>query len=287
MFKPGVVARRFVDGKRKVYLHPAQYYLFTSIIFFFIFSFTVRKADNQVSQQISGGLQRIENGIFTDTLNELDEVVTTGVESIDSFADGVGYIQTIEGLDSLKHKNSYTIKIWDTEVLDSLIAHAAPESEKLKALGLTDDAGKFRKRMYQQFLKLYERKGGGIVKTLFDTLPIAMFFMLPMFAFLVMMFYRKKGLLAHHFVFSFYFFTFLFTIFSVLSVANMLFAVPGWLNIIVLLFCILYLILALRYFYQSKWMGVLIRALFITLIYTAIVIPIASVAIVFISFLIY
>ena len=42
MFKPGVVARRFVEGKRLKYLHPAQYYLFVSVIFFFILSFKVR-----------------------------------------------------------------------------------------------------------------------------------------------------------------------------------------------------------------------------------------------------
>ena len=47
MTKPGVLARRFVDGKRLSYLHPAQFYLFISVVFFFIFSFTIRKADNE------------------------------------------------------------------------------------------------------------------------------------------------------------------------------------------------------------------------------------------------
>ncbi len=47
MTKPGLLARRFVDGKRLSYLHPAQFYLFISVVFFFIFSFTIRKADNK------------------------------------------------------------------------------------------------------------------------------------------------------------------------------------------------------------------------------------------------
>ena len=33
MFRPGYVARRFVEGKRLQYLHPAQYYLFVSVIY--------------------------------------------------------------------------------------------------------------------------------------------------------------------------------------------------------------------------------------------------------------
>nr|WP_273569107.1 DUF3667 domain-containing protein [Maribacter sp. Hal144] len=34
MLKPGVLARRFIDGKRLKYLHPAQFYLFISVVFF-------------------------------------------------------------------------------------------------------------------------------------------------------------------------------------------------------------------------------------------------------------
>ena len=61
MLKPGVLARRFVDGKRLKYLHPAQFYLFISVVFFFIFSFTVRQADSEVSKAIKSGLDRETN----------------------------------------------------------------------------------------------------------------------------------------------------------------------------------------------------------------------------------
>lgn len=43
MFKPGVLARRFVDGKRLKYLHPAQFYLFISVVFFFLFLLVLEK----------------------------------------------------------------------------------------------------------------------------------------------------------------------------------------------------------------------------------------------------
>ena len=38
MFRPGYLARKFLEGKRLLFLHPAQMYLFVSVIFFFILS---------------------------------------------------------------------------------------------------------------------------------------------------------------------------------------------------------------------------------------------------------
>ena len=35
LFRPGYLAKKFVGGKRLTYLHPAQFYLFISVVFFF------------------------------------------------------------------------------------------------------------------------------------------------------------------------------------------------------------------------------------------------------------
>ena len=78
------------------------------------------------------------------------------------------------------------------EELDSLIANGAPQQEKLKAMGLAEDAGVFTKKLYIQLLKLYEQRAGGILQTLYDTIPVAMFIMLPLFAILLKLFYLPK-----------------------------------------------------------------------------------------------
>ncbi|MDC6469138.1 DUF3667 domain-containing protein [Flavobacteriaceae bacterium] len=36
IFRPGYLANRFIAGKRLMYLHPAQLYLFISVVFFFL-----------------------------------------------------------------------------------------------------------------------------------------------------------------------------------------------------------------------------------------------------------
>ncbi len=53
MFKPGKLAKCFIQGKRLLYLHPAQMYLFVSVVFFFLFSFSVRKQAKNLDETLA------------------------------------------------------------------------------------------------------------------------------------------------------------------------------------------------------------------------------------------
>ena len=172
-------------------------------------------------------------------------------------------------------------------MLDSLIASGAPQAEKLMAMGKKEDAGVFSTKVYAQLLKLYEQRGGGILQSLYDTIPIAMFFLLPLFALLLKLVYWRRATFAHHLVFSFYFFTFLFTTFCVLILANTFLEIPDWLDVLVFLSFIIYLMLALRTFYKSHWIGAFFKANFIAFMYMLIVLPLSMVGVIFVSFMLY
>ncbi len=292
MFKPGVLARRFVDGKRLKYLHPAQFYLFFSVIFFFIFSFNVRKADNEVTQALKKGF----NEEFTididslqlkkDSLNlELakktikENPVLTGISDED-----LSVLDSVISAEQNMPDISFSVK---RDVLDSLIAIDASQASKLKAMGLEEDAGAFTQKFYEQMLKFYEQKGDGILNTLYDTIPIAMFFMLPLFAVLLKLFYWKRATFAHHMVFSLYFFTFIFTSFCVLILANMFIDIPIWIEVLFFLSFIVYLLLALHNFYKSSWIGAFFKANIISFFYMMIIVPIAIFGIIMVSFMLY
>ena len=290
MFKPGVLARRFVDGKRLKYLHPAQFYLFISVVFFFIFSFNVRKADNEVTQALYKGLSAdltIDSlQLKKDSLNmELakkkikENPVLTGISDEDLSA-----LDSVISADRNAPDGSFSVK---RDVLDSLIVIDAPKASKLKAMGLKEDAGAFTQKFYEQMLKFYEQKGDGILNTLYDTIPIAMFFMLPLFALLLKLFYWKPATFAHHMVFSFYFFTFLFTSFCVLILANMMIDIPIWIEVLFFLSFIVYLFLALHNFYKSGWIGAFFKASIISFFYMMIIVPIAIFGIIMVSFMLY
>ncbi|MDH3796282.1 MAG: DUF3667 domain-containing protein, partial [Flavobacteriaceae bacterium] len=258
MLKPGVLARRFVDGKRLSYLHPAQFYLFISVLFFFIFSFSIRKADSQVSKALEKGF---DSEIVPDSvIVEQDSVAIE--KAREAFRKNQKYMglsdEEVQEIDSAIASGQGRPELnfsFDRKVLDSLIANNAPENEKLKAMGMKEDADPLTKRFFAQLLKFYNQKGDGILQTFYDTIPIAMFLLLPLFAFLLKIFYWRRASFAHHMVFSFYFFTFLFTAFCVLIIGELIWDIPFWIEFLFFLSFIVYLILALRNFYRSSWIG--------------------------------
>lgn len=290
MFKPGVLARRFVDGKRLSYLHPAQFYLFFSVLFFFIFSFSIRKADSQVSQALKKGFDK---EIVLDSINiEQDSIAIE--KAREAFKENRKFMgisdEEAQEIDSAIASGKGRPEMnfsFDRSELDSLININAPEEEKLKAMGMKEDAGGFNRMFFTQLLKFYQQKGDGILQTFYDTIPIAMFFMLPFFAILLKVFYWRRATFAHHMVFSFYFFTFLFTAFCVLLLAEMVFDIPFWIEFLFFLSFIVYLILALRNFYRSRWIGAILKANIITFVYMLIIVPVAFAGIVLVSFMIY
>ncbi|WP_394748854.1 DUF3667 domain-containing protein [Spongiimicrobium salis] len=288
MLKPGVLARRFVDGKRLSYLHPAQFYLFISVVFFFLFSFSVRKADNKVSDALKKGFQK---ETILDSLQVQKDSVQIAktkkiiLDNIEGLPD-----EELQRLDSVISQEQGAPNVsftFNRNVLDSLILHNASEADKLAAMGMENDAGALTKRFYTQMLKFYEQRGGGILKALYDTIPIAMFFMLPLFAFLLKIFYWKRGIFAHHMVFSFYFFTFLFTTFCLLLLLDYIITLVNWITTLFFLFCMVYLIIALINFYKSRWWGAMLKAGTIMMIYMLVVLPIAIFGIMAVSFLLY
>ena len=290
MIKPGVLARRFVDGKRLKYLHPAQFYLFISVLFFFLFSFSIRQADTEVNKALEKGF---DTEISTDSLSIAADSVAINVarEELKKNQKFTGMTdEELEKLDSVMVFNANTPGAsfgLRQEKLDSLIANGASTKEKLQAMGLKEDAGVFTSRVYYQLLKLYEQRAGGILKTLYDTIPIAMFIMLPLFAILLKIFYWSRGTFAHHMVFSFYFFTFLFTTFCVLILVNKVWDIPLGLEILVWVSFLVYLMIALRNFYKSSWVGAFFKSGTIAFFYSLFILPIAAAGVIFVSFMLY
>lgn len=290
MVKPGVLARRFVDGKRLKYLHPAQFYLFISVVFFFIFSFSVRQADNEVSEAIKKGFeQEINLDSIAVTVDSLDmaeaKVALKKNQKIVGMSD-----EKLMELDSVMSSDSGVPNIslgFKRKLLDSLIAVGAPLDQKLEAMGMEEDTNAFGRRFYAQMLKFYEKQGGGIVQVLYDTIPIAMFLLLPLFAVFLKIFYWKPATFAHHLVFSFYFFTFIFTSFCVMLLVNKVWEIPIWIEVLICFSFILYLIIALRNFYRSSWLGAFFKANIISFLYMSIIVPVAAIGIIMVAFMLY
>ena len=294
LFKPGYLAKRFIEGKRLLYLHPAQMYLFISVVFFFLFSFIQREQEQKLDALLSNGFEFQEGMDSLDVNKDLDSVAFENiVNPIKDNQKALGINdEDMKVLDSevkLKGANQPKIDSFDfhRQKVDSLISAKAPNDEIYRAMGLSEDAGKLKRKFYAQILKFYKQRGGGILSAFYDTIPIALFILLPIFAFILKLLFYKTGSYAYHLVFSFYFFSFLFTVFSLVLLTNFIIDIPDWIDWSIVLSTILYLFLAVKHFYNKGWFVSLFKTGLATFVYFTIVIPIAFVIIAISAFMFY
>ena len=299
MIRPGYLAKKFLEGKRLLFLHPAQMYLFISVIFFFLYSFNVRKTVQEIDQNIKNPNFKIEKSGDSLKLKEssadsvkLEKLMAPLKET--PMLKGMSE-EDIERLDSIiKANENKPIKTnlnfgFNDKKIDSLLAINATNEEIYKAMGMGNDAGYFTKKFYAQALKLYKDRGfGSILQTFYDSVPLAMFFLLPIFAFILKIFYFRKGRFSHHLVFSFYFFSFLFTVFSILVATNLLWEnFPASLTASIVFSTFFYLFIAIKHFYGQGWFLSFFKTNIISFTFLVFVIPVAAVIMAVMAFLFY
>ncbi|WOD43398.1 DUF3667 domain-containing protein [Hwangdonia lutea] len=298
LFKPGYLASKFIEGKRLLYLHPAQLYLFISVVFFFLL--TVIVVRDSVAELDTALKKTLENPLISDSTKvqaqkaidsiKLDSILMPlkkkGLTGIDE--NQVKIIDSLIKKEANGKKNYGTSFDFNTKKVDSLIAANAANDTIFKAMGMSDDAGAIKRKFYEQSLKFYkQRNGGQIMQAAIDTIPISLFVLLPIFALILKLLFFNRGVYAHHLVFSFYFFSFLFTVFSILLIINYLWDLPDWIDFLITLSTYFYLLLAIKHFYKQGWFLSLFKSGLATFIYLMMVIPVAMVIIIFVGFLFY
>lgn len=309
MFKPGNLAKRFIEGKRLLYLHPAQMYLFISVVFFFLISFSIRdQIDDIVTKAEVPRNKEQKNALDTLTLSVSQLKHQDSLKQIAEIERRIKDSIEVEKALNLLKKNQKLFKISDeemkktdsiikrqvesrsdggvnvsffgngfnTRIIDSLIDVGASDKLIYKEMGLTENSNAFEKLIAKQSLKMMKSKEKGLaalIQTFYDSIPIALFFLLPVFAFILKLFYYNKGRFAHHLVFSFYYFSFLFTAFSIQYGLNLVIDIPNWIDVLVVLSTFIYLIIALRRFYSQARFLSLVKGSFITFVYFMFLIP--------------
>jgi hypothetical protein len=302
LFKPGYLASKFIEGKRLLYLHPAQLYLFISVVFFFLLSTIVIR--DKVYEFDTALKKTFDKPIINDSIKSeakakaekfLDSVMLDSILKPLSEKGIPGMkIEEIKALDSLIRTNAKngnnigTSFDFDQKKLDSLISIGASDTDIHKEMGMGDNPSWIKRKLYVQVLKFYkQRNGGQIFQAAVDTIPISLFILLPIFAFILKILFYKCGRYSHHLVFSFYFFSFLFTVFSIQLVVNYFWDIPTWLDSLLIFSTIFYLFIAIKRFYGQGWVLSFFKTGLSTFIYFSFVIPIAIVIVGFAGFLFY
>ncbi|MGE5944135.1 MAG: hypothetical protein ACM31G_07335, partial [Flavobacteriales bacterium] len=285
-------------------LHPAQMYLFITVIFFFLFSFIKRQQVQNLNSEFEKTLRQEKKTNYALQINdslliaeqqrkrekdsiakaELKKVLTQN-KKYTHFSDSK--IDSIVNKSDTKNQGLYNFD-FDESKMDSLIDTGASNEAIYEFMGMKDDAGYFTKRLYSQALKFYKsREGGSILGAFYDTIPIAMFFLLPIFALILMLLYRKKGTYAYHLVFSFYFFAFLFTVFSIIIVVNFIVDIPDGIDWLIAISTFVYFCLALSRFYNQGKFKSFIKGSIASFLFLSFVAPSAAMILILFAFLFY
>ncbi|WP_298534051.1 DUF3667 domain-containing protein [uncultured Algibacter sp.] len=305
LFKPGYLASKFIEGKRLLYLHPAQMYLFIAVVFFFLFSFIQREQVRSVDAQL-GKVMNDDNWVdknlglnsqdsvtkfkLNEALNKdsLEQIKIEHIISKYGFGDDISEKELDSLLNTENFKNKSLFDFDFSKSTDSLIKIGAPNKVIYENFGMSKDAGFFERRFYAQALKLYKTRGGGsILQAFYDAIPIAMFFLLPIFALILKLLFLKRGLYAHHLVFSFYFFSFLFTVFSIILGMNFILDVPNALDVLIIFSTFFYLFISIKYFYKQGWLRSLLKTSITTFLFLLLVAPLTVIILGVFAFLFY
>ena len=302
MFKPGYLAKKFIEGKRLMYLHPAQMYLFISVVFFFVFAILTRPMTEKLDSALK---ETINKPIISDSLKTKTKIDTTDIntflkplkdnaktmglkEAEFKQLDSVIKQDVINNNENLNSSNNSINFDFDENKVDSLIKLDASNQEIYKAMGMPNDANAFERRVYTQMLKFYKKRdGGSLLGAIRDSIPLAMFFLLPLFAMFLKLFYWNRGRFAHHLVFSFYFFSFLFTVFSLIICLNFIWDIPDWIDWLIVFSTYFYFFLASKRFYQQGWFFSFFKTSIISFTFLLMVLPLAAFLVAFATFLYY
>ena len=279
MFRPGYLAKRFIEGKRLLYLHPAQMYLFISVIFFFLSSFTIaewEKQANKINKKIANAPVNVQENISKVSLDSVQKAEI--MENLEKNKKFYGIpdesLKEVDSIINLEPSNANVTWDFDKKKIDSLIEIGADDSVIYKEMGMSDNASYFERGVFKGMLNIAKGSGAGnMLRRAFDAVPITMFILLPLFALMLKIFYFRKGRYSYHLVFTFYLFSFLFTLFAILMAVNrFLVEIPGWVSLLIILSTFFYFYLALLKFYERHWFTTLLKSGVITFIFSIMIV---------------
>lgn len=188
IFQPGALALEFSRNRRASYVSPIRLYLFVSIAFFFFLSMGtgIDPLDNPQRPEVQVQVDNVEDTDTTPLMARLDERRAARAEEILSRDDN-----SIARL--------ILLQIASDLPADGEVDPDIPEPLVAFLLGETIDA-------------LYEP--GSLIRQFMDNLGVGMFVMLPVYAFLLKVFYPfRKRYYVENLVFSTHLHTFIYIVF--------------------------------------------------------------------------
>lgn len=240
--KPGILTKEFMEGRRVKYANPIRLYLVISLVHFSLLS-------------IYSGLQAPSesNGIFQDPSDSAQQqgIIQFGTssksDSLESDTDDFFINNRSVNLIS-EMADDYTID----EIMDSINVA---------------DRNYFEKTTLRQLIKLEKKGGTSLEAYILHNIPILMFFLLPIYALILKLFFQKR-LYINHVVHSLHLHSFLFIVLSLFWLYSMITEPSGFVLFMTFSLPTVYILASFINTYNISKTKAFFRVLFSGTIYT-------------------
>lgn len=255
IFKPGQLARDYVDGRRVRYLDPIRMYVFLSIVFFFLFFWTT-KQDKELAPEKTTKTQSSGSPSAPAKTDSLSLPVWEPTDSTSADSAAAPYAAVPDTALTMAMRDSL---IADTSALRQGAQTVAEYRREQDSLPAEERDGFILRQFKEKGLKLKEaseRNDKQILKSMGDNflknLPKLFFLLLPVIALILKLLYiRRKIYYTDHFFFSVFFYCFVFTVYSLTI------PLDHWLGLDLGFWMFwasaIYLLVAMKRFYGQSW----------------------------------
>lgn len=257
LFKPGVVAKEYVNGKRSKYLDPIRMYLFTSAVFF-LFFFSLAKPDTSIELEQALG-QSEREALLLQLENRAGEKDSVYVNDVALLKDTTRQVRRAD-IKSLPGR--VPIRVSGIRDYKSLAEYDSAQN----SLPADKRDNWFERRTLRKVISINNKYAGNVnqgVRTFLDAflhrIPYVLFISLPFFALILKLLYirRKNFYYSDHAVFTLYHYIFSFIILLVFVLSNSLldwtgWEIFGWLMGVLVIVWFFYLYKSVRSFYGQN-----------------------------------
>jgi len=205
--QPGVLTKEFMDGKRVKYANPIRLYLVISLIHFFFFNLNMDR-----ETESNGGIIQMTSdetdSDSTETKSDTVAIKSSKKKKVDSV---------------IENDDSFFISGEEWNVISKMSQDKAADYSIQQ---IEDSIHNERKPMIARFLtykliKLMKSDLHSINMYVISKIPLAMFFLLPIYALILKIFFRKR-LYINHLIHSLHLHSFAFFTLSILWIINLI-----------------------------------------------------------------
>ncbi len=227
-----------------MFAHPVRLYLVVSLIHFTLFSWHVRSTSEPGSSITVNG-----EAVDGRDKDELDSLIALGPAALPA------------------DSSDWPVTDWESMVIERMVDEGYTNEEILDSLHVEDQAF-WRKFGMTRYVRVSNSSESEVQGSILSNIPIMMFFILPIYALLLKMFYWRKGKYIHHLIHSFHIHSFTFFIFSIAWAVALIGGLETEQVILVpVLLVTIYIFLSMKIVYGQKILPTLFKLIAIGIIY--------------------